>query len=421
MICIEDAMWFGPDGRAQVGTILSTEEGIRLLPHGKVVTNSVDVISNKDGIVLPGLIDPHTHLREPGQAYKEGITSGTRAALAGGVTTVLDMPNNRPPTSTHEQLEAKRALFKKKSRVDWGLHVQASAENQLLNTRNVASVKIYMARSSADSAVNTPARLREIFATYPRISVHAEDEERFPKNRRGPHHRVRPREAVRAALQKIEDCLEGLSRGDRPRVILCHIATADEVTWLKRMKARGFDIWGETAPHYAVFTQSAASREGGRLRVNPPIRRREDRAAVVRGIEDGTIDFIGSDHAPHSPAEKTSSQPPSGIAGIEWMAPWLFAFFDRERLNSTRLLDLAARNAARCYGLTVPAGVAEGGPMDLILLRRGSRRKVFTRARWNPYKHRPLGWTVAATVVRGELAFHEGTFPGEPRGREVYP
>jgi dihydroorotase len=420
MLRIDHATWLRADGTTGTGTLLASREGVRLLPPGASPPAAAVVVDGAGGLVIPGLVDPHTHLREPGQGYKEGITNGTRAALAGGVTTVLDMPNNRPPTSTASRLEAKRARFVRKSRVHWGLHVQASMVNEVLDTDRIASVKIYMARSSTDSALNSPGRLREIFGGYPRIAVHAEDEERFPAGAEGPHHVARPRAAVRTALQKIEETLDGLSPGDRPRVVLCHIATADELDWLRRMKARGFDIWGETVPHYTVFTQEDTVRLGGRLHVNPPIRTAADRDAVLRGIADGTIDFAATDHAPHSPAEKTSSQPPSGIAGIEWLGPWLVSLADRGHIGWPRFLDLASRAAARCYGFTVAAGVEDGAPADLALVRRGAPRRVVTRARWNPYREHPFGWTVAATVVRGHLAHHEGTFPGDPRGREVY-
>jgi len=421
MLRIDHATWLRADGTTGTGTVLATDDGVRLLPPGASAPAAEQVVDGRDGLVIPGLVDPHTHLREPGQAQKEGITNGTRAALAGGVTTVLDMPNNRPPTSTASRLEAKRERFRRKSRVHWGLHVQASLVNEALDTDRIASVKIYMARSSTDSALNTPERLREIFGGYPRIAIHAEDEGSFPAGGAGPHHVVRPRMAVRTALQKVEDTLIGLAPGDRPRVILCHIATADELEWLTRMKARGFDVWGETVPHYTVFTQEDTSRLGGRLQVNPPIRTAADRDAVLAGIANGVIDFVATDHAPHTPAEKTSDHPPSGIAGIEWLGPWLISLADRGHIGWSRFLDLAARSAARCYGFEVAAGIEDGATADLALLRRGSRRRVVTKARWNPYQDHPLGWTVAATVVRGDLVHFEGTFSGEPRGREVYP
>ena len=421
MLRIDHATWLRADGTTGRGTLLATGDRVRLLPKGAAAPSADVVIDGTGGVVVPGLVDPHTHLREPGQATKEGITNGTRAALAGGVTTVLDMPNNRPPTSTAARLEAKRARFRRKSRVHWGLHVQASEIDEVLDMARIASVKIYMARSSTDTALNAPGRLREIFASTPRVAIHAEDEAQFPTGAEGPHDMLRPREAVRTALRKIEDTLEALSPEDRPRVILCHIATADELVWLRHMKARGFDLWGEAVPHYTVFTREDTLRLGGRLHVNPPIRTAADRDAVLRGIADGSIDFAATDHAPHTPAEKSSAFPPSGIAGIEWLGPWLASLVDRGHIDWARFLDLGARRAAACYGFEVAAGVEEGAVADLALLRPGNRRRVVTKARWNPYRDHPLGWTVAATVVRGQLAQLDGSFPGDIRGTEVYP
>ncbi|MBM4373162.1 MAG: amidohydrolase family protein [Deltaproteobacteria bacterium] len=420
MLRIDNARWLREDGTWGTGTLLASAEGVRLLPSEASPPPCDRALDGRDALVLPGLLDPHVHLREPGQAYKEGITRGTRAALAGGVTTVLDMPNNRPPTSTEDRLEAKRGRFRRRARAHWGLHVQLTERPEPLDHSRVASAKLYMARSSTDDAVNAPARLQEIFRTCPRVTVHAEDEARFPGGG-ATHHERRPRDAVRSALDKIGEALEGLPAGTRPRVILCHVATVEELDWLQVMKTRGFDVWGETAPHYALYTQEDLLRLGSRLQVNPPLRTAADREAILEAIARGPIDFVGTDHAPHTPSEKASLQPPSGIAGIEGLGPWLVSLADQGLIAWPRLLDLGMRNAARCFGLPVVSGVAEGIPADLVLLRRGTSRRVVTRARWTPWCDRPPGWVVEATVVRGRLAWYKGSFPEDGPVEEVYP
>lgn len=381
------------------------------------------VLDARGGLILPGAIDAHTHLREPGQEHKEGIDSGTRAALSGGVTTVLDMPNNAPPITSAGTLAAKAALFRAKSRVNWGLHVQAPVlDAPLLGPH--ASAKVYMARSSSLPAVQGADTLREIFATHRRVAIHAEDESRFlPAERFGPrsHHMQRPRDAIASALRVIEGVLASMPPALQPRIILCHASTQIEVEWLAHVKAMQWDVWGETCPHYLLLSEADYVRDGPRLKVNPPLRTAADVAAVRRGLGDGTIDFVSSDHAPHTPAEKADEvNAPSGIPGIEWFLPALLSLVDLRVLPLARLVEVASASAARCYQLSGRGLIEDGARADLtVVSRHRATRPTRTRAGYDPFEQLGLEWTVDATLVSGRLAYAGEVFTEGARGEEV--
>lgn len=411
--------WFDDSGALLDGS-LAIEDGRVCLgsePAGATVLEASGMI------VLPGMVDAHTHFREPGQAYKEGVDNASRGALAGGVVAVLDMPNTSPPVDCVEVFEQKRAIFARDCRVHWGLYLQAPVVGELPE-RSVAAVKVYLAKSSALPAVKAEA-LRSIFERHPRVAVHAEDESAF-LDVPGPraHHRARPPEAALRALEAVEAALRALPPHRRPRLVLCHASTRGEVEWLRRMKADGFDVWGETCPHYALLTDEDYVCAGPALKVNPPLRSEGDRRAIVAGLADGTLDFLSSDHAPHAPREKADeATAPSGIAGIEWMLPLALHIADRSSLSGRRLLDLISRNAARCFGFTAPS-LAEGALANLAVVRRRRAgepaRRVVTRAAADPYSALGLAWQVEATFIDGRLAFRAGEFTERVPGKELY-
>ncbi len=400
---------------------------------GTVTTGVLDV---RDRLVLPGAIDAHTHFRCFRQEYKEGVANGSRAALKGGVTAVLDMPNDAPPITDAARLEQKREVFRRECRVHWGLHVHAPFETGP-RTGPYASAKIYMARSSSVAALREVGPLREVLRSHRVVAVHAEDEACFLEPRSAganahDHHLRRPRQAVRSGLAKLAGALESLPDVERPRVVLCHASTVDDVEWLREMKDRGFDVWGETCPHYLLLTVEDYEREGAPLKVNPPLRGAADAAALRAALRDGTIDFLSTDHAPHAPAEKAQgARAPAGIAGIEWYLPVVAHLVERGVLGWERALGAIGARARECYRLARDFGLAPGAPADVVVLGRGAPRgPVVTRAAHQPYAHLGLEWHVEAVFVGGALAYREaprggdGTVPGpvfpdDVRGEEV--
>ena len=421
---ITQARWLSPEGEFRTGNLRIKEQRIQEMGRRLMPLPAEETFSARGLIILPGAIDPHVHFREPGQLYKEGILNASRAALKGGVTTVLDMPNNKPPCSTPGRLQKKKSLFRDKCLVNWGLHYHAGRRTDEEIVGQAKAVKIYMAQSSALPAITESEELQRIFAAYPRISIHAEDETAFIHDSAVTlHHERRPQLAVASALSKIEQALKKLAKARRPRLIICHMNTALEVSWLRRIKEEGFDVWGETAPHYLYFTREDYLAKGALYQVNPPLRSEEDRQALLAALDQGVIDFIGSDHAPHDLAEKGSDRPPSGIAGIEWLLPLMLHLVDEGKLNWRRLHQVLVSNAANCYAIERRNGIETGNYADLVFVKQYEKAdltdQVVTRAAVNLYDAWTLRWRVQAAMVNGTFKFRDGRFVSDETGMEV--
>lgn len=416
---ILNATWVERAGNEIQGEIDIAGGRLSLHPGRRSSHSEGETFDASTFTIYPGMVDPHVHFREPGIEHKEGIDNGTRCALAGGVTTILEMPNTVPPCSTPEALAHKTALYKQKSLVHWGLHYQATTEPQVAPAGPIASAKIYMAKSSVDGAVVDEDALVRIFTTFSRVAVHAEDETKFchgiaptPGQRADRmHHIVRPKEAIVAALGKLERALARVKTP--PRLVLCHAGTSEEVAWVKQMKQSGFDVWAETCPHYFLLTQDDYVKIGNDLKVNPPLRAEEDREAVLEGLAMGIIDFVATDHAPHTPEEKAQANAPSGIASIECVLPLLLEVVGDARLPRERFIDACVARASECYGIPHRDGIRDGNVADLVFLAKGppKARDVLTKARTHPYLATTFRQHVAATMVGGVFKFADGAFP----------
>ncbi len=422
---IKNAKWLNTGGSFSEGAILIKNGKIAELIKGKRFPNKSQVLDAAGMLVLPGAIDPHVHFREPGQLYKEGINSASKAALCGGVTTVIDMPNNNPPCTTAKRIEQKKELFRRKSHINWGLMLHTS-ENSLPAVQDeIKSAKIYMAKSSVLPAITSEETIRCLMQHFPQVSFHAEDETAFDNRPDASplHHEKRPRTAITTALTKIEQALKSLPENERPRTVICHMNTADEVQWMKRMKSEGFDVWGETCPHYLYFTQDDYLEKGSVFQVNPPIRTQADQDALRQALADGTIDFMGTDHAPHSKTEKNSAKPPSGIAAIEWLTPQILHFVDEGLLSWKRFSELLSGQAASCYGIEKRDGIRVGNYADLVLVQKSEqllkKNKVQTKAGINLYEKFDFKWRVQSTLVNGILKYSNHRFYLNGKGKEV--
>ncbi len=424
-ILIKNGQWLHPAGKL-ISSNLLLQDGHIVDLDAALQTRTDQKIDAAGQLILPGAIDPHVHFREPGQLYKEGIVQGGRAALKGGVTTVIDMPNNIPPCTTAKRLEEKKALFRKKALVNWGLMLHTRNGNYQYPVSGVMAAKVYMAKSSGLPAVNKTGYIENILRQFPVVAFHAEDESFFISDPAVvQHHEKRPRQAVTGALVKIEEALRCLPADIKPNVVICHMNTADELFWLERMRREGFKVFGETAPHYLYFTQEDYLRDGAVFKVNPAIRSAQDQSALRAGLASGRVDFIGTDHAPHPPAEKNGTAPPSGIAGIEWLTPLMLNFVDSGQVSWLRYQQLMTENAAKAYRIAGRDGIRQGNFGDLVLVQKleawQPADEIVTHAATNPFTKITLHYKVTLTLVNGIIKYNGSEFFEQARGMEIGP
>ncbi|HET7010943.1 MAG TPA: amidohydrolase family protein [Anaerolineales bacterium] len=350
-------------------------------------------------IRLPGLIDVHVHLREPGGEHKEDFDSGTAAALAGGFTAVLAMPNTRPPLTDAPTLDRALAAARKKSRCDYGVYLGAGADNvsnASTLARRACGLKLYLDQTYG------PLRLDDLG------TLHA-------------HVRSWPKDRPLAAHAEGRSLAAVLLLGavvDRP-VHICHVSRRDEIALIRAAKERGLAVTCEVAPHHLLFTAADLSHlPPGRREVRPQLNDEADRQALWDHL--GVIDCFASDHAPHTAAEKDSDQPPPGFPGLETFLGLLWLAVADGRLGVDDLVQKLDANPRRIFGLGVPGDTyVEVDPDSAWDVHAGD---LHSRCGWTPYEGMRLRARVRRVTLRGKIAYEDGTVLSAPgSGRELSP
>ncbi|MBM4243389.1 MAG: dihydroorotase [Deltaproteobacteria bacterium] len=385
--------------------------------------------------VLPGVIDTQVHFREPGLEHKETIASGTAAALLGGVTTVLDMPNTVPPTTTADALADKVGRVHGRAWTDIAFFVGATPENAstlgaLEGLPGCSGVKLFMGSSTGSLLVDDEAALAEVMRHgRRRIAVHAEDEGRLVERR---HFAAAPGAGVGvhpvwrdelSALLATERCLRVARRFGR-RVHVLHVTTAEELEVLERHRdVATFEV---TPQHLTLAAPDCYERLGTLAQMNPPIRDARHRTALWRALRAGLVDVVGSDHAPHTREEKARPYPtsPSGMPGVQTLLPVMLTHVHEGRLSLARLVDLVATGPARVYAMARKGRIAVGADADLAcvdLTRRVRLTHAMMRSAcgWTPFHGLEVVGFPVATLLRGRIAARDGDLVGAPEGRPV--
>ena len=382
--------------------------------------------------ILPGVIDAQVHFREPGLEHKEDLATGARAAVMGGVTAVFEMPNTNPQTTSAAALEDKLARAKGRMACDFAFWVGGTRENvadlpELERLPGAAGIKVFMGSSTGSLLVADDAGVLEILNRIRRrAAFHSEDEARLiaRKGERIPgdpaSHPVW-RDAI-AALTCTQRLVR-LAREARAQVHVLHISTREEIEFLAGAK----DVAScEATPHHLTLSSEDYARLGTKLQMNPPVRGPEHRDGVWRGIAQGIVDVLGSDHAPHTLEEKAKPYPdsPSGMTGVQTLVPIMLDHVAAGRLSLARLVDLTSAGPQRLFGIVGKGRIAVGYDADLTLVdlkRRETIRDswIASRSRWTPYDGKTVtGWPVG-TVVRGVRAMWEGELIAEGGGAPV--
>ena len=426
---------------------------------GEVDRTAVDEVVDASGwLVFPGFIDPHVHSRDPGLTHKEDFAHATRAAAAGGVTTLLEMPNAVPPVTDATVFEERAAQHARVAWVDFGLWGIALGPANLadiggLFAAGAVGVKLFwgyaldrrtrtlvynLADVPADDLVPPPGTgdvfelCREVARSNGLLAAHCEDRGVIDAAERAlgrPIHsysdllRARPDTAEAVSIAVAAE----LSAATECRFHVVHTASRRGIRAVRRAQAEGVKLSAETCPHYLSFTDVDFPRLGGMMKVYPPIRTQADQAALWEAVQDGTITSIGSDHAPHTLDEKSLglASAPAGVSGVQTLAAVLIDAMLDGRLSRERLAWVLSEGTARLFGLFPRKGALEpGADADLTLVDPAAwttidARRLYSKQRYSPWQGQRLRGAIRLTVLRGEVIARDGAPVAEPRGRLV--
>ncbi|GAB5478473.1 MAG: dihydroorotase [Marinobacter nauticus] len=396
--------------------------------------DAVSTIDARGLHILPGVIDSQVHFREPGLTHKEDLETGTRGAVLGGVTGVFEMPNTNPLTLWHEDLQAKLDAAQGRAWCDYAFYIGGSGVNaeqlQILETLpGCAGVKVFMGSSFGDLLADDDTVLRNILRHgRRRMAVHAEDEARLRQRKSiveasgdvCQHPDWRDVESALLATKRIVAMAEEAGR----RLHVLHVSTAEEMRYLARHKRR---VTVEVTPHHLTMAAPECyQRLGSLAQMNPPVREQRHQDALWQAIREGTVDVIGSDHAPHTLEEKAKPYPqsPSGMTGVQTLLPVMLDHVHNGRLTLQRLVDLTSAGPARIFGLEGKGRIALGYDADLTIVDLSAQRTITndwiaSRSGWTPYDGKKItGWPIH-TVIRGHVVVREEQLEGAPRGKTI--
>lgn len=352
---------------------------------------------SKEIIRLSGLVDTHVHLREPGATQKEDFETGTKAAIAGGYTAVLDMPNNPEPTITPDALQKKIQLAGNRIYCDVGFHFGGTKESSQYfeEVRNeVFGLKVYMNHTTETLLVEDPQDLQTVFSRWPRgkiIMVHAEGE------------------TLRTAID--------LARDNHQRLHVCHVSQKQEIEAIKDAKERGVQITCEVSAHHLFLTEHDVPALGSFGIMRPPLATEKDRQALWDNLD--VVDTIASDHAPHTKEEKASQKPPFGVPGLETTLPLLLTAVADGRLTLYRLFELISLKPRLIFGLRPnPETYTEIDLKENYII---DSSKLKTKVGWTPFEGARVTGKVVRTVLHGDVVFDGEEIKEPPRGKVIYP
>jgi dihydroorotase len=417
-LIIRGGMVATPSGIVQ--TDLAVRDG-RIAAIGPF-TDAAQIFDAKGLHVLPGVIDTQVHFREPGNEHKEDLETGSRAAVLGGVTAVFEMPNTNPPTTSRLAIEDKLARAKNRMHCDYAFYVGATPQNvgalaELERAPGVAGVKAFLGSSTGTLLLSEKdAIFSALKSGTRRMAVHSEDEALL-KERKSLAQPGRPEthplwRDVETARRSTERVLKLARRAGR-RLHVLHVTTADELPLLA--DARDFATVETTPQHLTLAAPECYERLGSYAQMNPPIRDASHRDALWKAVQEGLIDVIGSDHAPHTREEKSKTYPdtPSGMPGVQTLATILLDHVNAGRLSLERFVDLTSAGAARIFGIASKGRIARGYDADFTIVDLKARKRIdnswiASRCGWTPFDGmETTGWPLA-TIIRGQIVMRDG-------------
>lgn len=396
----------------------------------------IETVELEGRYLIAGGIDGHVHFRDPGLTHKADMNTESRAAAAGGVTTVLDMPNTVPATTSAEALIEKTGLAKERSCINMGFNIGATNGNadeivDMIEGRTAADpdaikgVKVFMGSSTGNMLVDEGSALDRLFSIKSRpVLVHCEDEQTIRENlqaaieRYGDEIPFTEHDSIRSRRACIKSSIKALEKAiaHETRLVLCHISTKEEIEMVRAAKCNNPSVTAETSCNYLWFSNEDYDRLGSRIKCNPAVKSPSDRAALREALANGGIDIIGSDHAPHLLSEKEGpyTKVPSGLPSIQQSLPVLVTIADEEDIPLTRIAAVFSENASDIYELNT-GKIRKGYNADIVVFDRNKEFTVrnedqFSKCGWSPYEGITLKGEIEMVMVNGQIIYRDRNF-----------
>ena len=430
------------EGEQYVGSVLIEDNRIAAIIRGTDTQGfSADhVIDAKGKYLIPGCIDDHVHFRDPGLTHKADMHTESRAAARGGITSIMDMPNCNPQTTTIETLEAKFADAKEKCLVNHSFYLGATTNNidevRRVDPHTICGVKLFMGSSTGGMLVDQDERIEAIFSESPTlIALHCEDQSIISANTAkykeatasdDPaveyHPLIRSEEACYQSTKKAV----ALAKKTGAKIHIMHISTARELELLQLGDLKDKQVTAEVCLPHLYFTDADYATYGTRIKCNPAVKTEADRDALRNALRDGLVDVIGTDHAPHLPADKVggSLKAASGIPTIQYVLPAMLELADQGIITLPEVVEKMAHNPAILYKVKERGFIREGYHADLVLLSPDAPHTVTTeeiesKCAWSPFEGHTFRWNITHTWINGHAVYACGEFDESVMGERM--
>ncbi|HSI77836.1 MAG TPA: dihydroorotase [Lunatimonas sp.] len=417
------------------------KEGIFFAVGGNLSEYEVDVeIEGEGKYLFPGLIDDQVHFREPGLTHKADIYTESKAAVAGGITSYMEMPNTQPQTTTLALLEEKFSLAAEKSLANFSFYFGATNDNleELLQVdpANVCGIKVFQGSSTGNMLVDNPESLENIFRECKLlIATHSENDQIIKANLKkykeefgdeipvSYHPKIRSEDACYDASKKVVD----LARMYGSKLHVLHISTAKEVMLFDEdLPLETKRITAEACVHHLWFCDADYEEKGNFIKWNPAVKTAADRDAILKGVLEGKIDIIATDHAPHTLEEKSESylKAPSGGPLVQHCLVALLEMYHQHKIRLEEIVQKTSHNPAILFEIEKRGYIRPGYHADLVLVDLDdpwevSRENVLSKCGWSPFEGQTFQSKVTHTIVSGHLVYENGTFHEEKKGSRL--
>lgn len=436
------------EGRQAVGSLVITDGRI-----AEVITEAYanlnkytdhEIIDAKDCYVLPGIIDTHVHFREPGLTHKADIASESRAAAFGGITSYFDMPNTNPQTTTLEALREKQALAKEKSLVNWTFFPGATNDNieeiEQMDASEIPGIKLFMGSSTGNMLVDKYGSLIKIFQSAAKsglvVMAHCEDTEIINANMKKTKEQMGddPDVMFHPIIRSEEACMESsclaanLARQTGAKLHIAHISTEAELNAIYSPTTSDELplITSEATVAHLMFDNNYYRTLGARIKCNPAIKKPSDKEALRKGLMNGQISTIGTDHAPHCIEEKQggAAKAMSGMPMIQFSLPTMLSLVDEGVLSIEKLVQLMAHNPAKLFDVEERGFIREGYKADITIVKPQSpwtvtKECIQSKCGWSPMEGRTYNWQVRDTICNGNFVVRDGKLSENNKGEQI--